>query len=138
MLGFTLFIVMSPATRALDRLEKTLDKSLKKKTQNALAEIFSDLSCSAIGNVIKAGKNVTKNSELAVKICVHPKIGPRYNPTTKKFFPMTSKGKRLEEEFIEKTNQLLETGGFRKMNPNLLANLRKKDKDFKQSVKKRR
>ena len=137
MLCFTLFIVMSAATRVLDRLENKLNQKLKKQVQDGLAEVFSEVSCKGVGKEIKAGRRVTAQAEYGIRMCVHPKLGPRYNPTTKTFFPMTSKGKRLEEAFIEKTNQMLETGGFRKMNPKLLANLRKKDKEYEKRVKKR-
>ena len=136
MLCFTLFIVMSSAV--LNKIESRLSKKLKKQVQNGLAEVFSEVSCKGVGKEIKAGRRVTAQAEYGIRMCVHPKIGPRYNPTTKKFTPMSSKGNRLLENFIDTTNNMLETGGFRKMNPKLLANLRKKDKEFEKSVKKRR
>jgi len=124
--------------KVLSAMATRLEKKLKKQVQNGLAEVFADASCKAVAREIKAGKNVTGNAEFGVRICIHNKVGPRYNPTTKKFTPMTSKGKRLEEAFIEKTNLMLEAGGFRKMSPSLLSNLRKKDKAFEKRVKKRR
>ena len=125
------------SAKVLGGIEKRLDKALKKQVQNGLAQVFSEVSCKGVGKEIKAGRRVTVQAEYGIRMCVHPKIGPRYNPTTKQFYPQTAKGRRLEEAFIKKTNQMLETGGFRKMNPNLLRNLRKKDKAFERRVKKR-
>lgn len=122
---------------ALDRLESRVNKKLRKQVQNGLAEIFTLSSCTAVGKEIKAGRKVTENAEFGIRVCVHPKVGPRYNPTTKKFHPQTAKGKRLEEAFIKKTNMMLETGGFKKMSPNLLSSMRKGDKEFAQEVKQR-
>lgn len=124
--------------KVLTALEQRLDKKLKKQAQNALSVIFTDLSCKAVGREIKAGRKVTGNTELGIRMCVHPKVGPRFNPTTGVFTPMSAKGKRLEENFVKTTNKLLESGGFRKMTPNLIPNLRKKDKAFEKRVKGRK
>lgn len=124
--------------KVLSAIEKRLQKNLKKQVQKGLAQVFKEVSCGAVAREIKAGRNVTGNAEFGVRMCVHPKVGPRYNPSTKRFFPQTKKGKRLEEQFIEKTNLMLETGGFRTMSPRLLSKLRKKDKAFEKRVKKRR
>ena len=121
----------------LNRIEKRLDKTLKKQVQNGLAQVFREVSCGGVAKEIKAGRKVTENAAFGIRMCVHQKVGPRYNPSTKQFYPQTAKGKRLEEAFIEKTNQMLETGGFRKLPPTLLSGLRKKDKAFERSVKKR-
>ena len=123
---------------SLSKIEKILDKSLKKKTRNALSEIFSEASCKAVAREIKAGKNVTGNAAYGIRLCIHNKVGPRYNPTTKKFFPMTKRGKTLEEKFIKTTNLMLENAGYQKMPSNLLSKMREKDKAFEKSVKKRR
>ena len=123
--------------KLLKAVEKRFDKKLRKQAQDGLAEVFSQLSCKAIAREIKAGRKVTGNAELGVRICVHPKVGPRFNPTTGKFTPMSAKGKRLEEKFIENVDGLLESGGFRKMSSNLIPRLRKKDRAFKERVKRR-
>jgi len=123
--------------RTLRAIEKRLDAKLKKQVQNGLAEVFSEVSCKGVAREIKAGRKVTKNAEFGIRTCVHPKIGPRYNPSTKKFSPMTAKAKRLEKKFVDKTNDMLEAGGFRKMSSNLIPSLHKKDKAFEKYVKKR-
>lgn len=119
------------------RIEKRLNKALRKQVQDGLAQVFREVSCGGVAKDIKAGRKVTESAALGIRMCVHPKVGPRYNPKTKKFFPQTAKGKRLEEAFIKKTNQMLETGGFRKMPSTLLSGMRKKDKAFERRVKKR-
>lgn len=123
--------------KVLSAVAKRLEKNLKKQVQNGLAEVFKGVSCGGVAREIKAGRNVTGNAEIGVRMCVHPKVGPRYNPSTKRFYPQTKKGARLEEQFIEKTNLMLETGGFRRMSPSLLSGLRKKDKAFEKRVKRR-
>ena len=128
---------MSLSGAVLSKIEARLNKKLKKQVQNGLAEVFREVSCGGVAKDIKAGRKVTESAAFGIRMCVHGKVGPRYNPTTKKFYPQTAKGRRLEEAFIDKTNQMLEMGGFRKMNPNLLKNLRKKDKAFEKRVKKR-
>ncbi len=123
---------------SLSRLERTLDKALKRQAQNSLSQIFKEAGCGAIAKEIKAGKNVTGNAAFGIRMCIHNKVAPRYNPTTKKFFPMTKRGKDLEEGFIKTTNLMLENAGFKKMPSNLLSKLRQKDRDFEKQVKKRR
>ena len=123
--------------KILSGIEKRLDKALKKQVQNGLAQVFREVSCGGVAKEIKAGRKVTENAAFGIRMCVHPKVGPRYNPTTKQFYPQTAKGRRLEEAFIKKTNQMLETGGFRKMPSTLLSGLRKKDRAFARRVKKR-
>ena len=123
---------------SLSRLERTLDKALKRQAQNSLSQIFKEAGCGAIAKDIKAGRNVTGNAAFGIRTCIHNKVAPRYNPTTKKFFPMTKRGKELEEEFIKTTNLMLENAGFKKMPSNLLSKLRQKDRDFEKRVKKRR
>jgi hypothetical protein len=71
-------------------------------------------------------------------MCIHPKSGPRVDPTTLKFTRQSKKGRQLDEKFIEKTNMMLETGGFSKMDPNLLSDLREQDKEFEQKIEMRR
>lgn len=53
-------------------------------------------------------------------------------------FPLSKRGKKLNEKFIETTNLMLETGGFLKMSPTLLSDLRKQDREFEREVKARR
>ena len=122
----------------LDALEKRFDKALQQQSRDALSEVYDLLSCKAIAREIKAGRNVTENAAFGIRICVHDKVGPRYNPTTKKFTPMSAKAKKIEEKFVENVNYLLETGGYKKLSPNIIPHLRKKDKEFEQRVKKRR
>ena len=124
--------------KILKAVEKRLDKKLKEQAQNNLAEIFNLASCKGVAREIKAGRNVTGNAEFGIAVCIHPKVAPRVNPTTLKFSRMTKRGKYLEEQFIKKTDLLLESGGFPKMNPKLLSKLRKKDKAFEQKMKKRK
>ena len=124
--------------KVLNAIAGRLEKKLQKQAQNALAEVFTLTGCNAVGREIKAGRNVTGNAEFGIRVCVHPKIGPRFNPTTGKFTPMSAKGKRLLSKFVSTTNDLLETGGFRKMSPTLIPNLRKKDREFQEMVKRRK
>jgi len=124
--------------KVLKAIEKRLDKNLKKQVQNGLAEIFSLASCKAVAREIKAGRNVTGNAEFGIVMCIHPKTAPRVEPRTLKFSPQTKRGKELDEQFIEKTNLMLETGGFPKMRSDLLSRMRKKDKDFEAEIKARR
>ncbi len=123
--------------RTLRAIEKRLDAKLKKQVQNGLAEVFDLASCKAVAREIKAGRKVTGNAEFGIRVCIHPKIGPRYDPSTKKFSPMTAKAKKLEKKYVNKVNDMLEAGGFRKMSPKLISGLRKKDKAFERRVKKR-
>ncbi len=124
--------------RELGRIEKKLDKALKRQAQDALSTIFKEAGCGAIAKEIKAGRNVTGNAAFGIRMCIHNKVAPRYDPTTKKFYPMTRRGKKLEENFIRTTNLLLENAKFKKMPSNLLSNLRKKDRAFRERVKRRK
>lgn len=124
--------------KVLTAITNRLEENLKKQAQNALAAVFTETGCKAVGREIKAGRNVTGNAEFGIRVCVHPKIGPRFDPTTGKFTPMSARGKHLLNQFVSKTNDLLETGSFRKMSPNLIQNLMKKDKEFQEMVKRRK
>ena len=124
--------------KVLKAVEKRFDKKLRKQAQNALSEVYRDLSCKAIAREIKAGNKVTGNAEFGVRVCVHPKVGPRFDPTTGKFTPMSARGRTLERKFVENVNGLLESGGFRRMSPSLIPRLRAKDKAFEKRVKKRK
>ena len=124
--------------RVLDAVERRLQKNLRKQVQKGLAEVFELSNCKAVGREIKAGRKVTGNAEFGIRMCVHPKIGPRYNPTTKRFYPMTAKNKRREKKFVDLVNDMLETGGYKKMSPTLISRLRKGDREFAREVKKRR
>ena len=126
---------MSDAT--LKKIEKRLDKKLAEQSRKALAEVYNQLGCKAISREIKSGKNVTGNAEFGVRMCVHEKVGPRYDPISKKFSPQTKRGKELEHKFIENVNLLLAQGGYKEMSPQLLPKLRKKDKAFEKRVRKR-
>lgn len=118
-------------------IENRLDDNLKIQAQDAIAELYTDLGGAAMAKEIKAGRNVVGNVEFGIKILVHNKVGPRYDPTTKKFTPMSAKGRQLEDDFVKNMNGLLENGGFKKINPNLIPNLRKRDIDFEKEVKMR-
>ena len=124
--------------KVLKAVEKRLDKKLKKQTQDGLATVFKELRCGAIARDIKAGRNVSGNAAMGFRICIHDRLGPRYDPIKRKFSPMTANGKRIEKKMEENINGLLESGGFKPMPSNLIPNLRKKDKAFEKSVKKRR
>ena len=123
--------------KLLKAVEKRLNQKLKKQAQDGLSVVYRELGCNAIAREIKAGRKVTGNAEFGIRMCVHPKVGPRFNPTTGKFTPMSARGKRLEEKFVENVDGLLETGGFRKMSPSLIPRLRAKDKAFEKRVKRR-
>jgi len=124
--------------KVLSAIATRLEKNLRKQVQKGLGDVFSYAGCKAVGREIKAGRNVTKNAEFGIRMCIHPKSAPRVDPTTLKFTRQSKRGKELDRKFIEKTNLMLEAGGFKKMNPNLLANMRKKDKEFEREIKARR
>jgi len=122
----------------LRAVEKRLARNLRTQVQSGLAQVFSEAKCTAVGREIKAGRNVTKNAEFGIRTCIHPKTGPRVDPITLKFSPQSKRGRELDEKIIEKTNLMLETGGFSKMSPTLLSNLRKQDKEFEEEIKARK
>jgi len=122
----------------LSAVEARLAMNLRKQVQKNLGEVFELTGCTAVGREIRAGRNVTGNAEFGIVTCVHPKSGPRVDPSTLEFFPQSKKGKELDEKFIKLTNEMLETGGFPRMDPHLLSNMRKKDKEFEQDVAARR
>lgn len=122
--------------KALDELERTFDLKLKRQTQDGLANIYDAVGCGGVAKEIKAGRKVTENAEYGIRICVHPKTAPTVNPDTLKFYPQTKRGRDLEEKFIDRVNKALENGGFRKMSPSLLPDMRKKDRDFENRIKK--
>ena len=125
-----------PMKKALDELEKTLDLKLKKQTQDGLAKVYDAAGCGGVAKEIRAGRNVTKNAEYGIYICIHSKTGPTVNPDNMKFFPQTKRGKEVEGKFIGKVNEALAGGGFKRMSPSLLSDIRKKDKAFEQRIKK--
>jgi len=127
-----------PVKKDLDKLERTLDLKMKKQVQTGLAELYETLGCGATAKEIKAGRKVTANAEYGIRICVHPKTEPRVNPETLEFFPQTKKNMELEEKFVDRVNIVLESGGFKRMSPSLLPNLRKKDREFENRIKKLR
>jgi len=121
----------------LRKIEKRLDKKLAEQSRNALSEVFTQLSCKAVAREIKAGKNVTGNAEFGVRTCVHDKVGPRYDPVSKRFHPQTKRGRELEHGFIKNVNLLLAQGGYKEMSPQLLPKLRKQDREFEKKVRRR-
>jgi len=124
--------------KALDELEKTLDLKLKKQTQDGLAKVYNAIGCGGVAKEIKAGRKVTKNAEYGIYVCLHDKTAPTVNPDTLQFYPQSQKAKKLEERFIDTTNKALAGGGFKKMSPSLLSDIRKKDKEFENHIKKLR
>lgn len=122
----------------LSAVEARLAMNLRKQVQKNLGEVFELTGCTAVGREIKAGRNVTENAEFGIRVCVHPKSGPRVDPTTLKFTRQSKRGRELDEKFIKLTNEMLETGGFPLMDPDLLLNMRKRDKEFEQDVAARR
>jgi len=124
--------------KVLSAIATRLEKNLRKQVNKNLGDVFIYANCKAVGREIKAGRNVTGNAEFGIRMCIHPKTAPRVDPTTLRFYPQSKRGKQLEEKFIKTTNLMLETGGFKKMNPNLLSNMRKKDKEFEREIKARR
>jgi len=124
--------------KVLGAIATRLEKNLRKQVQKGLAEVFELANCKAVGREIRAGRNVTGNAEFGIRVCIHPKSGPRVDPKTLRFYPQSKKGKRLDEQFIEKTNLMLETGGFPQMSPTLLSSMRKKDREFAREISERR
>lgn len=123
---------------SLNKLERALDKKLQKQTQEGLSKLYEMLGCSGVAKEIKAGRKVTENAEFGIRICVHDKVAPTVNPETLKFYPQTKRSMELEEKFIDRINKVLENGGFRRMSPSLLSELRKGDRKFENRIKKLR
>lgn len=126
------------ASQDLKQIEKILNEDSKKQVQTGLAKIFVKLKCNGVAKEIKAGRKVTENAEFGIRVCVHPKTAPRVNPETYEFFPQTKRAMEYEEKFIDTMNKALEQGGFRRMSPSLLSDLRKGDKEFKNRIEKLR
>lgn len=126
------------AQQDLKQVERLLNRSLKKQTQDGLAKVFEALNCKGVAKEIKAGRKVTENTEYGIRNCVHPKTAPRVNPETLEFFPQTKRGMKLEEKFIDTANKALENGGFKRMSPSLLLDIRNEDKAFENRIKKLR
>ena len=124
--------------KVLKAIERRLDKKLQQQTKKGLSTVFKELGCRVVARDIKVGRNVTKNAAFGFRLCLHDKIGPRYDPISGKFFPMTARNKQIEKKFEKNINGMLEYGGYKKMPSNLIPNLRKKDKAFEKRVKKRR
>ena len=122
----------------LRKIEKRLDKKLSNKARNALSETYNLLGCNAIAREIKAGRNVTGNAEYGIRFCVHDKVGPRCDPATGKFTPMSKRGREMEHKFIENVNHLLEYGNYKPISSNVISKLRKQDRAFKKKCKRRR
>jgi hypothetical protein len=124
--------------KVLDAMATRLEKNLKKQVQKNLAEVFDYASCKAVAREIRAGRNVTGNAEWGIRFCIHSKTSPRVDPKTLEFTPQPEKAKKLDEKFIKLTNDMLESGGFPKMDPNLLSRMRRQDKEFERDIAKRR
>ncbi len=122
----------------LSAVEKRLAMNLRKQIQSGLAEVFELANCTAVGREIIAGRNVTKNAEWGIRHCVHAKTAPRVDPSILEFTPQSKKAMELDEKFIKLTNDMLETGGFPRMSPTLLSDMRKKDKEFELEIAARR
>lgn len=122
----------------LNKMKKTLDKQMQKQTKEGLAEIYELLGCSGIAKEIKAGRKVTENAEFGFRSCVRSKTAPTVDSKTLKFYPQTKNAMEIEKKFVDKVNTVLENGGFKKMSPSLLSDIRIKDKEFEQQIKKRK
>lgn len=118
----------------MSAVEKRLARNLKKQVQKNLAEVFTLANCTAVGREIKAGRNVTGNAEWGIRYCIHQKTAPRVDPSTLKFTRQSKEAKKIDEKFIKITNDMLETGGFPKLPPDLLSSMRKKDKEFEREI----
>lgn len=123
--------------RDLRKVKRVLDKKLKKQTQEGLGKYFDMVGCNGVAKEIRAGRRVEDNVAYGFRVCVHPKTGPRINPSTGQFYPQTKRAKYLEEAMLVRLNKLLENGGFKPLPKNLLPSIRKKDKGFEKQMKKR-
>lgn len=122
----------------LNKVKKLLDSNLRKQTQDGLFEVYKELGCLGVAKEIRAGRNVTGNAEYGIRMCLHEKVGPRVNPDTLEFHPMTNKAMEIEEKFVDRIDKVLENGGFEKMSPSLLSGLRRKDEAFEERIRKLR
>ena len=134
----TLLQLLKMSERILKMAQKAADEALKKQIQVGLAKVFTELSCKGVAKEIKAGRNVLGNVAYGIRFCVHEKLGPRVDPETLKFSPMTKKAKLMEKKFIKYTNFLLKQGKFKPLPSDLVSKMRKKDKAFEQKIRKRR
>jgi len=121
----------------IKRMTKTVDEALKKQVREGFAKSFSELGCKAVADEIKAGRNIKHNVEFGIIHCVHDKMGPQFNVRTEKFIPQSKKAREIERKFIQYANLALKSSGYGPLQPKLLANLRKGDKDFEDRVKHR-
>ena len=124
--------------KILREAQRIADEALKKQIQVGLAKVFTELSCKGVAKEIKAGRNVSGNAAYGIRMCVHGKLGPRVDPETLKFYPMTAKAKKIEKGMIKYTNLLLKNAKFKPLPSDLVSQLRKKDKAFEQKIRKRR
>lgn len=124
--------------KILGAIATRLEKNLKKQVQNNLSEVFKEANCTAVAREIKTGRNVTGNAEFGIRFCIHNKTAPRVDPKTLRFTRQPKRAAENERKFIEITNDMLEAGGFSKMNPNLLKDIRKGDREFEQDIRTRR
>lgn len=122
---------------SLKNLESLLKKKLQRQVLDGFAKTFDELKCKGVANEIRHGRNVVGNIEYGIRHCVHSKLGPTVNVETGKFSPQTAKERRMEERFIELTNKALKSADLPTIKPSLLADLRKGDRAFKATVKKR-
>lgn len=124
--------------KILREAQRIADEALRKQVQVGLAKVFTEVSCKAVAREIKAGRNVTGNAAYGIRLCVHGKLGPRVDPETLKFYPMTAKAKKIEKGYIKYTNLLLKNAKFKPLPSNLISQMRKKDKAFERRVRKQR
>jgi hypothetical protein len=128
--------------KVLRAVEKRLDAKLKAQTCDALSEYFSLSKCGGVANEIKKCKspaNVRDNVEYGIRTCIHPKIGPRVDPTTWSFTPQSKKARLLEHKGIDLLNKTLENGGFPTVDKGaLLKRMRVEDRDFEKDAQQRR
>ena len=129
-------------TKVLRAVEKRLDQKLRQQTCDTLAYFFSESKCGGVASEIKKCKtptNVRDNVEYGIQNCIHPKVGPRVDPTTLSFTPQSKKARILEHRGIDLLNKTLENGGFPTVDKSaLLKRMRAEDRGFEKDVQQRR
>lgn len=122
----------------LESIEKKPNKDLQKRNVDALSQVFKELRMNGVSKEIKAGRNVRGNTIYGLEHGLHDKAGPRYNPSTKEFFPQTKRMRENEHRFIDLTNELLKGAGEKPVNKGaFIKQLRKKDRDFEKKCRSR-
>jgi len=115
-----------------------LEKDVQKTNVDALSWAFKKLKMNGVAKEIKAGRNIRGNTIYGLEHGLHSKAGPRYDPTSKEFFPQTKRMRVNEHRFIDLTNELLKGAGEKPVDKaKLIKHLREGDRKFEKDVKKR-